>query len=134
MSEFDPAPGRGARPVASARRSTKAGEPNGPTDLSPAPRELARLCKRRFYFLKRAKSDGNGDPRPFFRSEEAVATHVLDTGPKLSHEPFPTRFGCSPRGVADQKPSPLAQFGRAKAEKAVPVGCLLFFDGRKHRR
>src|SRR5271165_1566072 len=59
-------------------------------------RELARLCKRRFYFLKRAKSDGNGDPRPFFRSEEAVATHVLDTGPKLSHEPFPTRFGCSP--------------------------------------
>jgi len=134
MSEFDPAPGRGARPVASARRSTKAGEPNGPTDLSPAPRELARLCKRRFYFLKRAKSDGNGDPRPFFRSEEAVTTHVFDTGPKLSHQPFPTGLGRGPRGVADEKPSPLPQLGRAKGEKASPIGCLPFLDGRNHGR
>ncbi len=97
-------------------------------------RELTPVCKRCSDFLKRAKSDGNGDPRPFFRSEEAVTTHVFDTGPKLSHQPFPTGLGRGPRGVADEKPSPLAQLGRTKGEKASPIGCLPFLDGRNHRR
>src|SRR5271166_5895194 len=97
-------------------------------------RELAPVCKRCSDFLKRAKPDGNGDPRPFLLSEEAVMTHVLDTGPKLSHQPFPTGFGRSPRGVADEKSSSLPQLSRAKGKKTSPVGCLLFLDGRNHRR
>src|SRR6476619_2890131 len=36
------------------------------------------------------RSPLNGDPRPFFRSEEAVTTHVLDMGAELSQKAQPT--------------------------------------------